>query len=418
MPPHRHRRGGEGAGAVARDQERTHVARQHHRRDQDAGDERHRPGIADEREAGRAGACQPLGHRSGTQEEEPGGAEDQPDPAELGRQLAHVGEGDAEREHGQRRRGDDGERERRPAEATRRAPRRFTDDRERPGERARERAAREHHHRQDQHRQPEMALVIESEVAIAGMAVERQVEQHQPADAGREHEPGVADARAHRLPRRRHVPGIARRCDDRQDDAGRGEDDDERRRRAGPGELGARRSEAVRSGERPRHPRQPSGHRPDDERDAGAEPGPAAVAAPEHEPEADRHRRRPLRSGAGQQLAHRVVLALVDVYLARVGHQRGAAGERFDRPRAAGDGGRGRQARLSGERAGGAPAVERRREQHDGVGARRRCRRHRHPTPSPAPAGRVASAAAVHSLAQRSGVGPPALPAASRKRST
>ena len=83
-----------------------------------------------------------------------------------------------------------------------------------------------------------------------------------------------------------------------------------------------------------------------------------------------------------QQLAHRIVLALVDVDLARVGHQRGAAGERFDRPRAAGDGGRGRQARLRGERAGGAPAVERRREQHARRWRASSLPRHRHPTPA------------------------------------
>ena len=280
MPPHRHRRGDERAGAVAGDQQRPHVARHDIAATRTPTTNAQRPGIAHEREPAGPRARQPLGQRRAAQEEEPGGADDQPDPAELGRELAHVGEGEAEGEHGQRRRGDDGE-ARASARPKRRAARRAASPtiESVQAKRARERRRTNSITDSDQHRQPEMALVIEREVAVAGVAVERQVEQQQPADAGREHEPGVADARAHRL---RAPAARARRLRDAATTAGRrrraARTTHERRRRAGPGELGARRREAVRAGERPRHARQPSGRGPDDERDAGAERRPARAA--------------------------------------------------------------------------------------------------------------------------------------------
>ena len=46
----------------------------------------------------------------------------------------------------------------------------------------------EDEHAHDQHAEPEMALVIEREIAIAEMPVGRQIEEQQPADAGHEHE--------------------------------------------------------------------------------------------------------------------------------------------------------------------------------------------------------------------------------------
>ena len=82
------------------------------------------------------------------------------------------------------------------------AARRLAGDRQHPAERARQRLAQEQQHREHQHAQPQVALVVEREVAVDRVAVRRQVQQQQPAEAGREHEAGVADARAHGLRRR------------------------------------------------------------------------------------------------------------------------------------------------------------------------------------------------------------------------
>jgi hypothetical protein len=98
---------------VAGDQERAHVAGDEHRADEDGDDEQHRPGVAKERGRRLAAARKPLGERAGAQEEEPGGAANQPDAADFRRDLAKVGERQAEGEHGSSRRQneDDGDAE-------------------------------------------------------------------------------------------------------------------------------------------------------------------------------------------------------------------------------------------------------------------------------------------------------------------
>jgi hypothetical protein len=77
------------------------------------------------------------------------GADDQPDPAELGGELAQVGEGEAEAEHGERREAADGQRGARAAEAPARGTRRLAGDREAPGEAVGERPAQEQQERED-----------------------------------------------------------------------------------------------------------------------------------------------------------------------------------------------------------------------------------------------------------------------------
>jgi hypothetical protein len=176
VPPHRQRRGEERARRIAGDEERAHVVGREHRADEDRDDEEDRPRIAQEREPRGAAACEPLGHRPGAQKEEPGRAEDEPDAAELRRQLAQVGEGDAEREHRAGRcqhqqHGDAG-----GAVATIRSLDRLAADREDPGEAARQRSTREHHDREREHRQPQVALVVEREIAVGAVAAEREVE--------------------------------------------------------------------------------------------------------------------------------------------------------------------------------------------------------------------------------------------------
>ena len=219
------------------------------------------------------------------------------------------------------------------AVAAARPAERLAADREQPGEAARQRAACEEQDREREHRQPEMTLVVEREVAVAGMAGEREVEQDQRAEAGREHEARVADARAHRLRDRRRPCARRSACEseDRQRRRRAGEAEDEGARRAVPGGVGAAEGKLMAAAKRPGHARQPGGTGPGGERRGAGEHGRGRAPAPEQEGVAERHRRRPLPSGRGDEGAHRFVLARVGERLARIGHQRRGRGERLAR---------------------------------------------------------------------------------------
>src|SRR5205085_12488631 len=100
---------------------------------------------------------------------------------------------------------------------------------------------------------PEMALVIESEIAVAEVTGEREVEQDQPAQAGRKDEARIADARAHRLPdRRRWVARMpARKPGDRERRAGPGQREDEAGGGPRPACAGTAERDVMAAGERP-----------------------------------------------------------------------------------------------------------------------------------------------------------------------
>ena len=68
-----------------------------------------------------------------------------------------------------------------------------------PGEHPPQRLAQEREHAEDQHAEPKMSVVIERQIAIAGMPVRGQIEQQQEADAGQQDETRIAHARGDRL---------------------------------------------------------------------------------------------------------------------------------------------------------------------------------------------------------------------------
>ena len=136
--------------------------------------------------------------------------------------------------------------------------------RQRPAERARQRPAQEHQHREHRHAQPQVALVVQREVAIHRVAVRRQVQQQQPAEARREHEAGIADARAHGL-RSADARGLgaAAHHGPCQQHQGRGaEHQHERCRRTAERRLRAAPARTRALDQGPRHARQPGGDGP------------------------------------------------------------------------------------------------------------------------------------------------------------
>ena len=159
-----------------------------------------------------------------------------------------------------------------------------------------------------EHREPQVALVIEREIAIAGARVRGQVEQQQPADAGRERrspDSRVAVAGTDRAPgKRRRATGRARarapppRASPRRtppgipaSDAGVAREHRSRARRP-----------AARARDRPTRPR------PTPQRDAVPIAGRDAAAREVQEREADDRERGPLPARGVQERAHRVVL--------------------------------------------------------------------------------------------------------------
>ena len=89
------------------------------------------------------------------------------------------------------------------ADAPSDAARQRIDQRERPAERATDRLAQENDHGESQHAEPQVAVVIKRKIAIAEVAVGRQVEQQQPSEARGQHQTRIAQARRDRLRSRR-----------------------------------------------------------------------------------------------------------------------------------------------------------------------------------------------------------------------
>ena len=216
VPPHRDRRGDERAGAVAGDQQRPHVARHDHRADQH---ERRRTPAARRSAASEASELPLRARRSASgvprRKKNHAAPTISHSAADLGGELAQVGEQHART---RRRRGErDSARTTRRAASGPSAPAERDSPRRRPATastRARARAAGARTRAPQNtsiasHRWP---VVIEREVAIAGRAVRRQVEQQQPADAGRGDESGIA------VRGRRHRPRIGTApCEPRRD---------------------------------------------------------------------------------------------------------------------------------------------------------------------------------------------------------
>ena len=195
------------------------------------------------------------------------------------------------------------ERGRRPAGADARADRarHAVQHGQAPAEHPSERLAQEHEHAEDQHAEPEMALVIEREIAVAGVAVGRQVEQQQPADAGQ---------RARGRDSRRATPSSAGPAgsrlrsqpdSDEHDDGAREQPQHERRRHREPPRAVAPGLERAIGGERPRNAAEPRGDRPDGERQRDAERRRHGSAGEVHQAEAGQHPAGPLPARRVQQ---------------------------------------------------------------------------------------------------------------------
>ena len=219
-----------------------------------------------------------------------------------------------------------------------------------------------------------MALVVQREIAVDRMRMRGQVEQQQPADAGRRGHAGQADARTERLRGARCRIGAPGQADQQQQDARRGECDDEGVGGAVPRRIEPRRPEVARRGERRRHARGPRRGGPGEQRKTRTDSRRDAASSQSQQHERQRHRARPLPAGRRKQRAHRLVLACIDRRLVRPrqhrcrarkrGHERAAIGRRRNE----------RQRCIGRQRSGREAAVQRGAEQQQCIGARARCR--------------------------------------------
>ena len=337
--PHRHGRGDECTRGVAGNQQRAHVARDEHGAEQHRDDKQQRPGITKERSAQRPGPRQALGQRPAAQEKEPGRAADQPDAAELRGELAQVGQQQPERRNAGQR-DDNQQRNHRPAAQTARdAAAGLARNDQAPGQAVRQRPAQEQQDREHQHCEPQMPLVVERQVAVGRVAVGRQVEQQQPAQAGCQDQAGIADTRTRRRSECRGCRGCMEApAADRhqQHDGGAAEQPKDKARRSAVERRVERRVEPSRlelamGCQRPRHAGQPGGARPQCQRGRDAQRRRTRTPAPQQESETDTHRPRPLPAGALHQVTHRLVLAFVGGRLVRVAHQGRAGRQRLAR---------------------------------------------------------------------------------------
>ena len=187
--------------------------------------------------------------------------------------------------------------------------------------------------RQRQHAEPEMPLVIEREIAIAGRSVRRQVEQQQPADAGREDQTGIAEARGDVLGSGRERPAQPRRAEEHDDRRGAEQPEHEsggHRQRVG---RFATEHERVSRRERPRHAADPRRDRPD----ARARARRRRVAVSRRRLSLSRSSPASIHAAHCQpavrsSVAHRLVLGRPARRGACVGHQRRRGGETTRRP--------------------------------------------------------------------------------------
>ena len=133
----------------------------------------------------------------------------------------------------------------------RRMPARYAiDDRKHPAQRPADGLAQKGGEREREHAEPQVPLVIERKIAIAEIAVRRQVEQQQPTESGRHHQSGISDPRRNRLRARWQTIPQPRGCGERNGRRGDKTDDV----RCGPIEE----APAARAGSNPRS--EPSGH--------------------------------------------------------------------------------------------------------------------------------------------------------------
>jgi hypothetical protein len=270
VPPHRDRRGDERARAVARDEQRPHVVRDDLHADQHDDHAEERPHVAQQRGHRRAARREALRQGVAAQEEEPRRADDEPQAPDLRGELGHVREQCAHCGDDADHDGDHARARRDGSDAAPDAARDAIDDRQHPRERPAEGLTQKRGDRQREHAEPQMPLVIKRKIAIAEIAVRRQVEEHQPPESGRHHESGISDPRRNRLRARRQPAPQPRGGDERNDCRGHETEDV----RCGPIEEAARSARGLEPpirAERPRHASDPRGERPREkrERDAG-----------------------------------------------------------------------------------------------------------------------------------------------------
>ena len=363
MPPHRHRRSHEGTAAIGRDQQRAHVTRDEHRADQHADDEQQRRKVAQHRDGRRPGARQALGQRCAAQEEEPGRADDEPDAADLGSELAQVRQAQAEGQHPDR--GEPTQQRQRCAlaSALRHTGQGIASACQAASEGTRQRLAQAQHDAEQQQPEPEVALVVEREVAVDGMAIGREFEQHDGAQAAQQHQAGEPGARAHALRWRACARRFAQQRPGAKQRSSHQQCHDESGRRTA--EVGARACgfETAPARKRPRNARRVGRHGPGRQRHGdtdGRTRRSAAAARPQQERISQCHRAGPLHPGVGHQRAHCGVLALVGLRLSCGSKESGTACQRGEAATHAGVGCRIGPAHLRRQRSGAALAVERR----------------------------------------------------------
>ena len=215
--------------------------------------------------------------------------------------------------------------------------------------------------------------MIEGEIAIAEVAVGRQVEEQQPAETGGERETWIADARGDRL-RPRRQPPVQPDGGDQREPRSAEKTEHERRRHAEQRVRWPCRFEHSIHPERPRHPGDPCGQCPDGKRQSNAGQSDIASPAQLEQAKTREHPSAPLPARGVQQIAHRCVLGGVHLCLARIGHQRRRARQHLGQaqPLATPLAGtrRSRQQRGGRQGVGRAMAVQRRAEQQQGVSGR------------------------------------------------
>ena len=173
-----------------------------------------------------------------------------------------------------------------------------------------------------------MPLVVEREIAVARRSVRRQIEQEQPADAGREHQTGITQ----------NGGGVLRSGRERLAQPRRGEEQRDRRPQQPEHEVGGHRQRVRRFAtqrmsrcEWPWHPPEPCCSGPCRKRERDAERRRPAAAAQIEQQQPRERPRRPLPARRSKQSPHRLVLGDLHGCRARVGHQRRRGGERIGR---------------------------------------------------------------------------------------
>ena len=281
--------------------EHEHRAHEHERH------ERQRPRVAHQRHEGIAASRHAFGHGSAAKEEEPCDADHQPDAPQFRGHLPDSREQRADAryddEHDEHHRGRREQRAKQAADAATE----FFHGRQEPCERAADGGTKERHHRQHEHRKPQMAVVIQRQIAVARIAVCRQVQQKQPADSGGDDEPRVAQSRRKRL-RHRDLRLAQPRGECEKHARGHEERDHETGRHRVPARVEASCFERSIVCERPRHATRPRGGSPDGERERNTDGGRQPRAAQLHQDKAREHPRTPLPARGGEQVAHGRVL--------------------------------------------------------------------------------------------------------------